>query len=152
MGSRFAASNLSDLVLDKRWVMNTLPGMDVRQAQAAADPGYPERKEFQQYRHLLGATVLGAGMVVSACTGKTGGVVRTSGVPPINPADSRPATKPQAKQAIEAPGHLAGRIQVEPSKLEPPARLAGDVMVMPKPDAPEDKPAATPGVPASPGR
>ena len=41
--------------------------IDVKRAEESAKPAYPNRKEFQRNRHLLGAAVLGAGMVMSAC-------------------------------------------------------------------------------------
>lgn len=133
--------------------------MEVHQPQESATPGYPDRKEFQRYRSMLGATVFGAGIVLSACTGNNVSARPLGGVAPINPADRRPPPPPPPKDKpiIAPPNRTPGmpgppnKPKVEPIKVNPPARLAGDRMVTPKPERPPGKPPKKPVVPPVPG-
>ena len=131
--------------------------MDVHQSQESDTPGYPDRKEFQRYRSMLGATVFGAGIVLSACSGNNVSARPLGGVAPINPADSRPPKPPKDKPIVVPPNRTLGmpgtpnKPKVEPIKVDPPSRLAGDRMVTPKPERPQGNPPKKPGVSPVPG-
>ena len=83
--------------------------MDVQRVKDFTKPSYPDRKEFLRNRNLLGAVLLGTGMVTSACNKtetahRTPGIVaqparRLSGViwespPPAKEAPPQPGDKP----------------------------------------------------------
>ena len=104
--------------------------MDVRPATTAAEPDDPTRKEFRLYRQLLGATVLGAGMAVSACN-RTMGAIRSNATP------------------VAPPSRTIGLIATNPTKPAPPHCLPGRGRVLPKSEPPPREPDAAPlpGVP-----
>ena len=148
----------------------SLRAMDVQPAEKSAMPAYPERNEFLRQRNLLGASLLGAGMLLGACEQRP---VRTAGVPSPTPRPmgtlpvpaghsnkaqqpgktsttpktvTRPTTSPN-----EPPGRTMGKIRVEPATIDPPPRLMGDVMVVPKPDVPPQDPPKKEDPPRLPG-
>ncbi len=142
--------------------------MKVRKADSAADPCYPDAKEYLRSCGVLSAAMVGAGMALVGCDqprGRTGGVpLRTGGViaAPTGGAGEKPATCPPkttgkstqstSSEKPRLPGKVAGD-----SKIDPPARLLGDVMVEPRPDPrkPETPPAlggVPPMVPSGDGR
>lgn len=123
--------------------------MDVHPATATAEPDYPTRKEFQTYRHLFGAAVLGAGMAMTACT-------RPMGAPSGKPANENPPSRVAggiSGNPVKADPsmRLGGVAPFNSTKPQPPHHLAGRVMVVPKPDAPPVKPPAAPDSPMLPG-
>ncbi len=136
--------------------------MDVKPADQPAMPAYPERKEFLRQRNLLGASLLGAGMLLGACDQRP---VRTGGVPapaprPLgsrpmptaHPSKAQPPGKtPATPKTVDPPNRTMGKIRVEPVPIEPPPRLMGDVMVVPKPDAPVPDPTKQEDPPRVPG-
>jgi hypothetical protein len=124
-----------------------MPSMNVRKVTSEQEPEYPSREQFRHLRHLFGATVLGAGMALSACQSRTAGVPvptpRTPGEPAVVPGHTSSTKQaPSGNQASPSPqpddpppGRTLGKIKAEPSRLDPPPRLMGDVAVMPKPGA-----------------
>jgi hypothetical protein len=118
--------------------------MNVRKAKESAEPGYPDHKEFLLNRHLLGAAVLGAGMVMGACNERTMGVPR----PPTRLGGVAPRVTAHS-HSIKL--RVAGNHTVEPTKIERPNRLAGDVAMIPKPDEPRQDPPKKEDPPPPPG-
>ncbi|MEI6176406.1 MAG: hypothetical protein WCS43_05910 [Verrucomicrobiota bacterium] len=118
--------------------------MKVRKSDDAADPSYPDAKEFVKNRGVLGAAMVGAGMMLGGCEEPrrtTGVPMRTGGV--IAAPSSKEVEKPVPRQpkipvkstdgtSGETP-RLPGKVQAEP-KVDPPPRLLGEVMVEPRPD------------------
>lgn len=146
--------------------------MKVRKSDTVADPSYPDAKDFVKNRGVLGAAMVGAGMMLGGCTEPrrtTGVPMRTGGVvvAPSEEATRKPVEKSAAKQIekptamqvekpaprdpktseknTEGPPRLLGKMRAEP---EPPARLLGDVMVAPRFDPQNpDRPPVLGGVP-----
>jgi nucleoid-associated protein YgaU len=84
--------------------------MKVQKTKREKNPGYPSRRQFQEYRHLAGVAVIGLSTIIAGC--------RTAGKP------------------VEPSSRLAGEPPVEPVVLttttmgippmEPSAKLQGD--------------------------
>lgn len=136
--------------------------MKVRKSDIAADPSYPDAKEFVRNRGVLGAAMVGAGMMLGGCNEprrtsgvpqRTGGVVAAPSAQEMEkPAPRIPKTpeKSSGGGSGEVP-RLPGKVKAEP---EPPARLLGDVMVVPrsdpqKPDSPPMLGGVAPVVPTN---
>ena len=132
--------------------------MKVRKSDVAADPSYPDAREFVKNRGVLGAAMLGAGMMLGGCEEprRTAGVpMRTGGViaAPSSKEVEKPATrhpKTPEKRTDGASGEkprLPGKVKAEP-RIDPPARLLGDMMEVPRSDPPKsDIPPSPAGVP-----
>jgi hypothetical protein len=133
--------------------------MKVRKSDPAADPSYPDAKDFVKKSGVLGVAMFGAGMMLGGCEEprRTAGVpMRTGGViaaPPAKEAE-KPAPQPPktsvktGKGASSEEPRLGGKMRVEP-KVDPPPRVPGDVMVEPRRDPPKpDGPPALGGVPS----
>ena len=85
--------------------------MDVQRVKDFTKPSYPDRKEFLRNRNLLGAVLLGTGMVTSACN-KTETAHRTPGIvaQPARRLSGVILESPQpAKEAPPQPGDKPSR-------------------------------------------
>ncbi len=109
--------------------------MNVRKVERAAEPGYPDAKEFRKQRHLWGLAVIGAGMAMSGCDGAGGGP------PPPPPQRLGGVAPPPVRHTM-----VAGHADHGPVTVTPPVRTAGKIKVEPK----EEKPPRLPGVPPPP--
>jgi len=121
--------------------------MNVSKAERAAEPGYPDAREFRRSRHLLGVVVIGAGMAMNACAQRLPG--EPPPPPPPPPPPSRvaggisavrqatvPADTERSKPPVSPPVRTMGKIKVEP-KQDRPQRLLGVPTPQPrKPGAP----------------
>ncbi len=133
--------------------------MKVRKSDTAANPSYPDAKDFVKNRGVLGAAMLGAGMMLGGCEEPrrtTGVPMRTGGViaAPSEKEAEKPTPQPpktSGKCSEETSGEtprLPGQVKAEP-KVDPPARLLGEPMVVPNPDSPKpDSPRVPGGVPS----
>lgn len=117
--------------------------MKATPAHPEPNPGYPDAKEFvQQHKAMLGAMLLGTGLVLGGCgwiADKTGGTqppsksdpneVRLKGKSPVVPKITTPPSGENSPR-------LLGEIPVEP-KIEQPT-LGGVPPVVPQPEKSRD--------------
>jgi hypothetical protein len=97
--------------LTSKWQATTMCNMDVQRVKDFTKPSYPDRKEFLRNRNLLGAVLLGTGLVTSACN-KTETVHRTQGIvaQPARRLSGVILESPQpAKEAPPQPGDKPSR-------------------------------------------
>jgi hypothetical protein len=104
--------------------------MRVRRTEHAKEPGYPNRRQFLEYKTLAGVAVIGLSTVVGGCrpARTVCEPVRTVGVP-IRTSDVMVSNSNDVKRSSNAqPVAPSNTTAVQP----PEGRLGGEIMVVPK--------------------